>query len=56
MNQKFLWTARCFEGNKVIESKYFASKLERDLFVASHPNWKKRGKICKENLNNHLVK
>lgn len=31
-------------------------KEERDTYVSEHEGWKKRGKICKENLERHLKK
>lgn len=52
--QEFYWTARFFVDNKVKESRYFATQEERDEFVAEHDGWKKRGKICAENLDKHL--
>lgn len=54
MCQKFYWTARLFVDGKVIQSKYFATQEERDTFVLEHSEWKKRGKICAENLEKHL--
>ncbi|MGN1021918.1 MAG: hypothetical protein ACI4OJ_00300, partial [Lachnospiraceae bacterium] len=52
-----LWTARRFEGNKVVDARYFSEQSERDAFVLAHAKegWKKRGKICRENLSRHLV-
>lgn len=55
MCQEFYWTARFFEDNKAKESKYFATQEERDKFVEENPSWKKRGKICRENLGKHLL-
>lgn len=49
----FLWTARRFEDDKPVEARYFESQQERDQFVADHAGWKKRGKICKDNLGKH---
>lgn len=54
MKQKFYWTARLFTDHKEVQSKYFESKEERDTFVLEHSEWKKRGKICVENLEKHL--
>lgn len=55
MCQEFYWTARLFVDNKVKESKYFAMREERDKFVAEHDGWKKRGKICAENLSQNVT-
>lgn len=52
--QQFYWTARKIIDEKKPESKYFKTREERDRFVANHPEWKKRGKICTENLDKHL--
>lgn len=52
--QKFLWTARLFSDGKLVDSKYFDTQAKRDQFVAENPEWKKRGKICAENLENHI--
>ncbi len=49
MNE-FLWTARRFEGSRPVESRYFKTQQERDQFVSDHASWKKRWKICAENL------
>lgn len=54
MSQEFYWTARFFEGDEPKEALYFATKRERDQYVEEHPGWKKRGKICAENLEKHL--
>lgn len=54
MSQEFYWTARFFGGGQEIQSKYFATQTERDAFVLAHEGWKKRGKICVENLERHL--
>lgn len=54
MDQKFYWTARLFSDGRAVESKYFETQAERDAFVAAHGAWKKRGKICAENLERHL--
>lgn len=56
MKQQFYYTARLFEENKQIKSKYFKTLEERDEFVKNHPQWKKRGKICACNLEKHLEK
>lgn len=50
----FCWTARKIVNGKVVESRYFDSKEERDCFVKEHHEWCKRGKICKENLRKHI--
>lgn len=54
MCQEFYWTARLFVDGKQKESKYFKTKEERDIYVAEHDGWVKRGKICAENLERHL--
>lgn len=54
MSRKFYWTARLFLEDKAIQSKYFETQAERDAFVLTHDEWKKRGKICAENLEKHL--
>lgn len=54
MSQTFYWTAKRFENDTPQETRYFASRQERDAFVAHHTQWKKRGKICTENLEKHL--
>lgn len=54
MCQEFCWTAKLFENKKVKEIRYFATQEERDTYVSEHEGWKKRGKICKENLERHL--
>lgn len=54
MCQEFYWTARLFANGKPKESRYFKAQEERDSFVAGHEGWKKRGKICAENLEKHL--
>lgn len=54
MCSHFYWTARLFADDQPVQSKYFASQAERDTFVLEHPEWKKRGKICAENLEKHL--
>lgn len=43
-----------FEGNRPVQTKYFASQEERNHFVLKNTGWKKRGKICTENLEKHL--
>lgn len=53
MCQLFCWTARKMENGKLGETRYFESKKDRDLFVNEHPEWCKRGKICRENLEKH---
>lgn len=55
MEQSFYWTARLFSDDRHVESKYFVSRAERDRFVTEHGEWKKRGKICVENLEKHLA-
>lgn len=52
--QIFYWTARRFVDGQAVESKYFATVEKRDAFVQENPEWKKRGKICAENLVQHL--
>lgn len=52
---KVFYTARKFEDDKV-QSRYFITKEERDYFVMNHQGWKKRGMICIENLEKHLLK
>lgn len=54
MNQEFYWTAKLFVDNKPKETRYFSTQNERDIYVAEHTGWKKRGKICAENLEKHL--
>ena len=54
MEEKFYWTARFFSDGRAIESKYFETQAARDVFVSEHSKWKKRGKICAENLEKHL--
>lgn len=54
MNQEFYWTAKLFVDGKVQSVRYFATKNERDEYVNNHPKWKKRGKICIENIEKHL--
>lgn len=54
MCQEFYWTAKLFEADKVQDVRYFATKDERDEYVDKHSKWKKRGKICAENLQRHL--
>lgn len=54
MSQIFYWTARRFGNGQAVESKYFATVESRDAFVQENPDWKKRGKICAENLVQHL--
>lgn len=56
MTQQFYWTAKLFENDTPKDVKYFASRIERDNYVAEHDGWKKRGKICAENLERHLQK
>lgn len=56
MCQEFYWTARFFVDGKPEEARYFPTQEERDLFVNEHVGWKKRGKICAENLDKHLRK
>lgn len=53
--QEFYWTARLFVDGKAQEARYFPTETERDEFVAGHSGWKKRGKICVENLEQHLA-
>ena len=53
---KFYWTARLIENHQIKASRYFLTKKERDEFVINHSDWKKRGKICAENLDKHLEK
>lgn len=55
MCQSFYWTARLFRDGQAVHSKYFATQAERDEFVRCHPGWMKRGKICTENLEKHLL-
>ena len=55
MSQKFYWIARYFAENKSVQSKYFETQAERNTFVQTHSGWKKRGKICVENLEKHLL-
>lgn len=54
MCQEFYWTAKHFVDDKPEETRYFESQSERDNYVAEHAGWKKRGKICAENLEKHL--
>lgn len=54
MCQKFCWTAKLFKNGEEKDVRYFSEKQERDLFVEKYPEWKKRGKICAENLEKHL--
>lgn len=54
MCTKFYWTARLFANGQPVQSKYFETQMERDRFVSEHEGWKKRGKICAENLDKHL--
>lgn len=54
MSQEFYWTARLFVNDEPKEARYFKTKSERDSYVAEHAGWKKRGKICAENLEKHL--
>lgn len=55
MCQKFYWTARLIEEGKIVQSKYFATQEKRDRFVLENKQWKKRGKICIDNLEKHLL-
>lgn len=55
MSQKFYWTARLIQDGKIIQSKYFASQEKRNQFVLENNEWKKRGKICVNNLEKHLL-
>jgi hypothetical protein len=50
----FVWTAKWYVDGKTVQTLYFAIERERDTYVSSHPGWKKRGKICSENLKRHL--
>lgn len=54
MEQEFYWTAKLFNSDEAKEVRYFATRSERDLYVTEHSGWKKRGKICAENLEKHL--
>lgn len=54
MCKEFRWTAKFFADGKAVEAKYFETQAERDVWVSSHDGWKKRGKICAENLEKHL--
>lgn len=54
MSQQFYWTAKLFVGDAPRETKYFKAQSKRDAYVAEHEGWKKRGKICVENLEKHL--
>jgi len=54
MTSDFFWTARLYADGKPIKTMYFATEEERNQYVSSHPCWKKRGKICAENLDRHL--
>lgn len=55
MSQEFYWTARLLVDGELKEARYFKTKNERDNYVAEHVGWKKRGKICAENLEKHLL-
>lgn len=55
MEQEFYWTARLFVDGKPKEARYFKTQAERDLYVSAHGGWKKRGKICAENLERNVV-
>lgn len=50
------WEAKIMDGKQIKEALYFESKEERDAFVSSHPQWKKRGLFMPENLEYHLKK
>jgi hypothetical protein len=50
----FIWTAKQYVDGKIVQTLYFAIESERDKYVSSHPGWKKRGKICPDNLEKHL--
>lgn len=56
MCQKFYYTAKFFVDGAGKETRYFQTQQERDIFVLEHDGWKKRGKICVENLEKHLEK
>lgn len=53
MSQQVYWTAKLFIDGEPKERKHFALREERDAFVAEHEGWKKRGKICTENLKRY---
>lgn len=55
MCQTFYWTARFFVDGEKSKSKYFETQAQRDAFVAANVGWVKRGKICAENLEKHLM-
>lgn len=55
MCQTFCWTAVLFGNEKVIKTRYFDSKEARDHYVLEHKEWKKRGKICANNLEKHIL-
>lgn len=54
MESEFCWIAKLFIDGKLKETRYFATESERDDYVNEHLGWKKRGKICSDNLENHL--
>ena len=50
----FIWTAKLYENAKPVQTLYFAIEEDRNMYVNSHEGWKKRGKICAQNLPKHL--
>lgn len=55
MDNSFMYTARFYENGVAGQKKYFSDINERDEFVKNNPGWKKRGKICAQNLQRHLI-
>jgi hypothetical protein len=54
MKPEFYWTAKRYEGGVRMQTAYFSTEEERSRYLRQHPGWQKRGKICAENLKQHL--